>query len=574
MKFLIAFLFLSWFVLAVMAARIFREPIETRLELSARSALDKAGLSEVAVSFDHLDATLTGNVADRATRQAAERAVERVRGGRIAHNHVTFGQDLVPSLLFAGGAPVRVSGSVGDLADLPELGEGFDSKEVVVAACARHPWGEGLGGLARMFFRQVKGGRLELEGRRMILHGEVANDLVRWRLLDEANNLGENLDIIDELTLAEPIPFQVTVKARGDGVEVIGRVRDEHLRQAFLSLGDQSGEGGIVCEPTIAVEPWLIRLPAASRRIFELALDATLDVSPEQVSVSASFTSQFWLDAAERALRDGMPAGFPLGLDFQVARKAVAEGAGPQVSDPGEETVGLPIRVDVADHFVQIRGKVRSDDGRDELVEVIRAARPGLEVIDSLEIDREQAKLATIREKLPSMLAYVVAGITDYGSIDLTGEPWLVSAFSDDPNYLLELRGIVSRISRYVFPVVADLCLRSPRGKEGGHGWLAEYPIYFKSGSAQITSLQREKLETLAEFVLEIDGDRSLAVVGLGHGDGDRLVLQRARAVRRVLVQAGVPSERLKVGTESARGPLTWRSELVYLKLADLSDGV
>ena len=64
MRIFVAILFICWLGLAMMSARIFREPIEQDLSARARSMLEQRGVGMVAVEFDHLDATLTGNVAD------------------------------------------------------------------------------------------------------------------------------------------------------------------------------------------------------------------------------------------------------------------------------------------------------------------------------------------------------------------------------------------------------------------------------------------------------------------------------------------------------------------------------
>ena len=113
MKFFVALLFIGSLVLAAMSARIFREPIEADLSSRARHALDERGLQAVSVRFDHLDATLTGNVPSKDLKESAEQAIDDIAGARVTSNLITFGADLSPRLVFVAGQPVKVSGELG-----------------------------------------------------------------------------------------------------------------------------------------------------------------------------------------------------------------------------------------------------------------------------------------------------------------------------------------------------------------------------------------------------------------------------------------------------------------------------
>ena len=84
MRFFLLFVFLIWLALAAMSARIFRDPIEVALTREARATLDRLELEMVVVEFDHLDATLSGNVASRRLKETAAAAVEAIDGARVA----------------------------------------------------------------------------------------------------------------------------------------------------------------------------------------------------------------------------------------------------------------------------------------------------------------------------------------------------------------------------------------------------------------------------------------------------------------------------------------------------------
>ena len=571
MRCFIALLFFCWLALGAMSALIFREPIERQLVADARAALDGRGLVDVRAEFEFLDATLSGNVASSADKLAAAEIVDALDGARVVNNHITFGRDLAPRLEFAGRDPVLVTGMVDASENVPRPGDGFDTSGVRVGGCARPPWGSGLDQLARIWSEEASGGRIELEGRFLKIGGQVPNQLVAWHLLDLAESAGANLDVVSELELAEQVPFSISVDARGSEVALRGVVRDERLRLAFGSLADGLDTGGLEINPAAADGPWLLDVPDAVRRTFELAIDVSLAVTPDSVRLSASFADQFWLEAAERALRSRIGSAPEMDLDLQLARRAVTSGGAE--SSPGTGGAGalFPITIDVADDRIRLVGTVRTRDERTAIVEKIAAARPGAEIDNALKYDYSQPRLSSIRPALPDFLAFAVSGISDFGSIDLAGRPWQLAISSHDVDFLIDLGRVGSMLSGCGVPLDLDLRLRDRVDVDSFNDRLAMYPIYFRAGSAQISPLQAEKLEALAGLVVQLGAGRALAVVGTDRDDG-RLALQRSRAVRRALVGAGVDQGRLAIRGGSASRPQTWRSDRVHLELAGDGD--
>ena len=562
MRFLIAIVFLVWLVLATMSTRIFRGSIEAQLTGRAESALASLGLDGVEVRFDHLDATLSGTVSNRRQKEEAAAAVEGIAGARVMYNHIAFGQARAPALTFVQGERVQVSGwldeSDGDL----DLGGEFDIDGVELTDTAPAPWRDGVAEFAQAFFAEATGGRIEMVGRWISLEGEVPNRVVKWRMLDHADGLHANLDVLDRLKVAEPRPFALSGHLDGDLFRFEGVVRDERVAESFREALAGADVGAISIDPRASSPPWLISVPSALGHTADLAISASVVLGPDRCAITATFATAFWAGEAKRQLLGRVPERFYEGFDFRVAQKAIPEG-----SDSRDDSSSvLPIRISISEGEIHVEGKVRRRDEREALLASLAASRPDLEVTGELRYDHREPEMAAVRAALPGLLAFFVSGISDSGVVDLNGDRWELSGICGSETFLSQAGRVSSILRDFAgLPLEVDLRLRpDPRAVAGER--LLDYPFYFKPGSAQITPLQQDKVQALAEILAHQVGLREILLIGIDAGDG-ALALQRGRALRRALEKAGVGGGSLNVGKEEAPLPLDWRGESVVVEL-------
>lgn len=574
MRLIVSIVFLVWLVLAALSARMFTGPIEVELKERARRALDARGLEMVQVEFDHLDARLSGNVPVPEMRSMAAAVVGELEVVRLRENRITFGRDPAPSLEFVAGDPVRVSGVIGRGQEwvTQSLGRGFDPAGIEVARRADILFIDRLIPLAEQFFEQVDGGRLQLDGHRLVMEGELPNRLAKWQLIDQAMGMAVNIDVVDRLKVRSPSPFAIHLQTEGDRLRLRGVVRDE---ASLLAVGGGSPAAdctAVSLDPRVGAPAWLWRVAAPIAACSRMAISASFDLSPEKLSVSATFANRFWLEAAERQLRVALPGRPILELDLQVALPAVALEGAPAATPPERP---LPIGLFVAGDRLRVEGRVRKREDRDAIISRLEFARPDLMIQNALQLDPRVRRLPVVQPALPDFFAFAVSGISEFGSLELGATRWSFNADSRDPQFMRRAELVGAGIEQYCqIPFDLDLRLEDGEPQRGLELALADYAIYFREGGAQIVPGQGEKIASLAGLITGLAGKQEIMLTGFDRGDG-RLGLQRARAVRRALQQvASGPSTRFRVCAAEAQPEPDWRGDRVSVGLRPAPDGV
>ena len=574
MRLIVSIVFLVWLVLAALSARLFTGPIEVELRERARRALDARGLEMVQVEFDHLDARISGNVPVQEMRSMAAAVVGELEVVRLRENRITFGRDPAPRLEFVAGDPVRVSGVIGRGQEwvMQSLGRGFDPAGIEVARRADILFIDRLIPLAEHFFEQVDGGSLNLDGHRLVMEGELPNRLAKWQLIDQAMGMAVNIDVVDRLELRSPRPLAIHLQTEGDRLRLRGVVRDE---ASLLAVGGGSPAADcteVSLDPRVVAPAWLWRVEAPIAACSRMAIRASFDLSPEKLSVTATFADRFWLEAAERQLRVALPGRPMLELDLQGARPALALAGAPPAAPPERL---LPIGLFVAGDRLRVEGRVRKRADRDAIISRLEFARPDLVIQNALQLDPRVRRLPSVQQALPDFFAFAVSGVSGFGSLELGGARWSFDADSRDPQFMRRAELVGAGIERYCqIPFDLDLRLDDGEPLRGLERALADYAIYFREGGAQIVPGQGEKMASLAGLITGLAGNQEVLLTGFDRGDG-RLGLQRARAVRRALQRvASGPSARFRVRATGAQPEPDWRGDRVSVGLGPAPDGV
>ena len=323
-----------------MSARIFSVQIEANLGEAAARALDAQGLGMVSAEFDHLDAVLSGNVSSREKKLAAAAAIGELDGVRVVENRITYGEDPPARLIFEAGDPVRVSGEAGVGWSEQGLAEGFDWSAVETTPRAELPWAAQLGAFTKTFFENVEGGRLEFDGRRIVMGGEVPNLSHRWQLIDHAEGLGGYVDLSDQLVVAPSKPFAISIEVEGGACSFAGLARDD-LSLVALGASRLGAEiGNVSFDARVAAPAWLWRVAVPIRFCSRAAITAEFELSPGRLTAVASFPGQFWLEAAERELRAALPNEVDIQMDFQVGPTCGGGGRGRYARVPARASTG------------------------------------------------------------------------------------------------------------------------------------------------------------------------------------------------------------------------------------------
>ena len=560
MKYFLAIFFVSLLVLAAMSAKIFRAPMEEDLTAKARAELDRLGFTMIDVEFDYLDAKLSGNVANQRMKEEAGKIVGSISGARVQHNNVTFGLDLAPVLKFESGSPVVVTGALSVTPSSIGLDEGFDCSGVEKIKSAPAVWEPGVSELAKLFFDQIGNGSMQLEGRWVTLRGEASNHAIKWRLLDLADSLGSNLDVIDEMTVAKTTPFELVGSFGSSGLVVEGETSDPALVDDFQKSFPGCETDKLELVGSASSPPWARSFLLALEPVIDLASNGKFSIIGDKITVAADFPSQFWADTAKARFEADLPDGLEPELSLSVVKKAIAD----QGEDDAER---LDVRVQIAQKVMKIDGRVRLRAERDKIVKLLGKARPDLKVQSNLRYSYREPEFATVRKALPDVLAYLVGGIGAYGEIDLTGDRWIVRGVCPEEKFLGEVNYIGSGLRDSLgLPIDVELRRSVPLAASEESPFLEDYPIYFKGGSAQLGTLQQEKLAALAEALKKIPDTQEITLVGNDTGDA-HIVSQRTRALRRALAELEVPFERLKVRSETSDSPVTWQSQRVMVEL-------
>ncbi|MFT5413409.1 MAG: hypothetical protein ACI9NC_006163, partial [Verrucomicrobiales bacterium] len=501
----------------------------------------------------------------------------RIGGARVQNNHITFGQDQAPRLTFLSGRPVEVWGRINEAAIDLSFGKGFDTAGVVRSRCAGAVWEKSIGEFARLFFARVERGRLELDGRQMKLTGEVVHRFHRWELVDAASGIDPNLDVIDELVVADLKPFKINGWKSGDSLRMEGVVGDVALRDRVAKMVPGADVASLRADLGVVKPPWLAKLPVALVVALDRSLDSSFELAPEAIKITAVFPSEFWKSAAESALRKALPEGVVAEIDCSVALKAVPEEDESANGDPEHEVKkllhSLPLKMLISRQTLRLEGRVRLKDERDALYEKLGEARPDLQLDQSLNYDWREPELTSLRKRIPDFLVFLASGMTRHGSITLDSDRWEVIGVCADQEFKRWVERLARSFETFVgIPCHVDLRVQADQLAEQASTLLTDYPVYFKPRSAQISHLQAPKIKALAEVLAAVGDGAKILVVGHDGGDGS-LAKQRARAVRRQLVGAGLPIGRMELGTGRLEGAADWRSERVEVEIQPAPTG-
>lgn len=233
--------FLSYFI-----SSYCRPHVEESLDLAARKALDKSGLQHVNVKFDHLDATLTGNVNSAAESKKAAGIINGLDAARLlkANNHLgADGSAVSPTPVDEGEVvmeepPADPNPAVAPLADLnvrfndtavavrgrvpseafrervltsvsaAKPGLNINGEQLLVDPEVEMPaWEGGMEPMLGSFLPSVAQGELLIDADNLVMAGSVPDEATRARFEDEAATwIGSADRVNSQLAVVAPEP--------------------------------------------------------------------------------------------------------------------------------------------------------------------------------------------------------------------------------------------------------------------------------------------------------------------------------------------------------------------------------
>lgn len=608
MKFVfIAFLFAAAVGLCTLFAKHgFRVSVESSLQSQAEEALENAGYDDVSVSFDHLHATVEGEVKAAPDREKVISLLrEEVNGGYFPdadESSLIVKPTVAPFVSViktAGSKSVSLKGSLAideeagkvligtKLHALPEV-DSVDNSIELDSTRLPFPRAAEFSSIASQLIEQSPDAEITFKNGVLILKGEVSNDGIKDTLLDLASQL-EPGNLVDELTVAAPIalknPTEVKITRNRFGIVLSGILSDEEARETLLNVFTSYNPSlritdRIETSLSYAPAPWESHsaelVPAL---LGSMMGELTAEFTGESVRINGTLPSE--------AARDELLRKFAT-LQSEVPSLAVLTDvvyADSSVSD-------LPPMQWIARHegeLLTIDGIVSSDQFIGILEEALQKNHPEVAIKNTLEV-AEGIPDGQWLSRLPDFFIECFDRSDEF-SLEFTKGRLLLEGVVETNADLAVIQNMVTNSfpsgtsvenlltsAENPFPQPTLLPEVRTRLSETFRSSL----IYFDSGSEIVNEDGREKVEILAAAIQEAGPNLELIITGVSDNVGSAssnraLSLRRANSVLAALVARGLNKDNFT--TESALEDVSgvsrsqrWKSRRVEISLADEAD--
>lgn len=594
-------------VFTLLAGFGYRANVESELRQIAMVELKGAGFDGVDVRFDHLHASVSGDVdseADKAT--VIELLNAKVPTGHfpaVADASLAIRPTLHPELHVihaAGGNDVSVSGSLAhlDKAALALIAGRLNSLEAIetinnsIKLDPRRFTFAGVAELASLSAQLIENSEeadVLLTGNVITIRGEVANDGLKASLLELAGRIGVG-EVVDNLTVAEPvslrIPSTLKVTRNRFGVTVLGTVGSDESKASLIGIF--SGMDSPV-HLTDKIQVSRLYSSAIWENFASTILptllktfsgELTADFTDESVRLSGKVANESARDtliASFRELSTRQPS-LELLTEIEVLDAPAQESASVQVLATYEgDEAGLLI----------LDGIVPDDAFVEALEARLGAKFPNLSIKNGL-AEAEGAVVTPWLDNLPEFFDEVISR-TDTAKIEFRGETLLLEGVVKLRSDLQILQNIAinslpeGTVIQNDLKPAGDLFPQlslMPEVRTQTAESLKALPVYFDSASEIVKNSQSEKVDSIVAIITKTGKAPALLVTGfadnVGNAEYNRaLSLRRANGVVQQLEAGGIPKESITVETKgedvsNVSRSDRWKSRRVEVSLAPL----
>jgi outer membrane protein OmpA-like peptidoglycan-associated protein len=377
-------------MLAFVAFHWERPTVEADLSARARQALDRAGLDWTVVGFQGRDATLSGRATEENEPRKAVDALRRVWGVRVVDARTDLVEEVGTYTWRAayGDGKVRLSGFVPSepmrrsiiglvKAAMPKAGI-EDAMKVARGAPNTDLWLGGVG-FAVKHLAALKKGEIELDGTTFGIEGEAIDQggykALRAAIpgaLPKGWTLGRN-----EVLPPPASPFTWKAKLSANQLVLSGHMPGEALREELFALAKKTFPRVAVVDrmevASGAPDHWSEAARAGLDLLYQLN-EGTAEMKDASLSLSGVAEDEPGADAVRSALKKAAPAGFRTSEAITFLR--------PRLAAVENFTTAIMASADAID----VTGYAPSEEARAALVDAVRAAFPGRQVRDRLEL--------------------------------------------------------------------------------------------------------------------------------------------------------------------------------------------
>jgi len=539
-------------------------------------------------------------------------------------------------LTIAGDVPAQAEEDLSNaLASAFPMGKLDKQLRVSSGMVSDAPWAIPLGKILPKLVRSVGDLSMELEGRSIIIQGQVADEAARNRIQNLLlGDLAGSIDFVrNGLTTLEgdlDRSYLTVEFTDADTLVLHGRVESENAHDRLIRGLESIAPPGVLIEDRLKVRPsagggwWARPTLAFLPEAFKLMHSGEFHVEPNSVKISCEALAK-----DQTAIRSLADTHFP-SLTYAVATelRGMAEPAATLLassntvtSSPTAVVVDVPGTHDVIDEIPlpDIGDPLVPEKVDPVVVAETDAPEPSTpdtakleELVASTQIffssgstrvrEAEREKLIDLADLLAEapQIKLDISGLADpvgnaaanrrlakkrCTSVQAVLEDAGISAqrlevvgggekspSADEPSWML--RRVEFAIQTAVEPALVA------EGDAPTRDSITDMQIYFQKSSTKLTDDERTKLESIASF-LKGDNSGVLGISGFTDPGGnryynERLSKQRCQTVHDFLVERGIPTERLKTETggelaNSESNEPTWKKRRVQFQWVDLA---
>ncbi len=606
MKYLVTILlfFLAVAVCTGLSRFSHQKTVERVLTEETRAALNGAGFQDVEVSYDHFDAKLKGFVDSEEQRvEAADTVDEAISGAYVNEGGVRMIEirpTLQPEITITKKKDSRTAILQGVLGAADEdqkkylasnlfVINGIDAVENEVSLDSKRKSFDKAADFASLAAELISNSDYSeialAENGLITLSGMVETSAIRDAIAETAGRLSggrvENKLEVRPKPIAVGEGPEVRITRSRFGIAVSGNVAFESEKAAVMEVVSRNPEAARIADqlavnPAVGASIWIQNIKTVIPLLFSNVVgDAEAHYTASRVVVRGEVPSDAHRERIVSALSPLAAVHDSLNVTSELS---VVSGSsapkGPEMSMKFDRN-GIVLEGQVPSNILR-----QSIESRLNLIEEDKR----LSVDNRLTVDDSLPPIGWINN-VPDLLVEVIKRVSS-GSVEFKNSEVALTGTTHGAEEKQIIQNLAVNTVPQEFNVAnllsyVDQPFPSPKLMAAAAGELAEslqsLAVYFDSGVDQVREDQRSKVQEAAEAIRRNAGESSLLVGGYADSRGDaesnrQLSIRRATSVKDLLIEAGVPAEKMRVdsyGEDPVQHPSgeEWKSRRVEIRI-------
>lgn len=376
-------------MLALLANHWERAGIEADLSERARQAFAKIGLDWPAVAFEGREAALTGRALDESEPRKAVDALRGVWGVRTVKANTDLVEKVAKYTWAAerAGKTIKLTGLVPSEATRKTLtgmvkaafpkGDIEDTMKIARGAPGNDVWLGGLG-FAVKHLASLKSGTVSLGEGKLSIAGEAVDQGSYKALKTALGSLPAGFSLGKDGIVAPAVsPFKWAAKLAGNQLVLSGHVPSDAVREDLFQRAKSSFPRIAVVDRTEiasgAPEAFAAAAAAGLEQLYQLT-EGSADIKDGTLTLTGVADDEPTAETVRKALKKSAPGAFKVAEQVTFLK--------PRLARVDVYTTDIAVAGDAID----VTGYAPSEEARKALADAVRAAFPGREVRDRLEL--------------------------------------------------------------------------------------------------------------------------------------------------------------------------------------------